>query len=58
MDSKDDAELSDDEQFWRFTMQLKRDLVLHVSAIIISNPFNVISLRMMGQFIGRETKYS
>lgn len=41
----------------RFIISLKRDLVLHASGIIITHPFQVISIRMMAQFVGRETIY-
>lgn len=41
----------------RFLKSLKRDLVLHASGIIITHPFQVISIRMMAQFVGRETIY-
>lgn len=41
----------------RFIKSLKRDLVLHASGIIITHPFQVISIRMMAQFVGRETIY-
>lgn len=56
-DSKDDSELTEDEQFTKFQNNLKRDLVIHASGIIVTHPFHVISLRMMAQFIGRETTY-
>lgn len=41
----------------RFLKSLKRDVVLHASGIIITHPFQVISIRMMAQFVGRETIY-
>lgn len=41
----------------RFLKELKRDLILHASGIIIAQPFQVISIRMMAQFVGRETIY-
>lgn len=41
----------------RFLKNLKRDLILHASGVIITHPFQVISIRMMAQFVGRETIY-
>lgn len=43
--------------YLQFKVNLKRDVVLSVSGIIISQPFHVISVRMMAQFIGRESIY-
>ncbi|CAD7081906.1 unnamed protein product [Hermetia illucens] len=57
-DTKDDADLSDFERFSKFQLELKRDIIIHVSGIVITHPFHVISIRMMAQFIGRETSYS
>lgn len=42
----------------RFEVKLKRDLVTHTAGAIIASPFHVISIRMMAQFVGKETKYS
>lgn len=56
-DDKDEYELTDAESQERFCASLKRDLVLHASGIIIAHPFQVISIRMMAQFVGKETIY-
>lgn len=56
-DDKDECELSDAESQERFCNALKRDLVVHASGIIIAHPFQVISIRMMAQFVGKETIY-
>lgn len=56
-EKKDDELLTDEELYQHFKLNLKRDVVLTVSGIVISQPFHVISLRMMAQFIGRETLY-
>lgn len=45
------------DSYDRFLKSLKRDLILHASGIIITHPFQVISIRMMAQFVGRETIY-
>lgn len=41
----------------KFVKDLKRDIVSRTSAIIISHPFHVITIRMMAQFVGNETRY-
>ena len=47
-----------EKYYKRFESKLKRDIVTHTAGAIISSPFHVISIRMMAQFVGRETKYS
>ncbi|KAM7355641.1 mitochondrial carrier homolog 1 [Cochliomyia hominivorax] len=56
-DKKDEDLLTAEELYLQFKVNLKRDVVLSVSGIIISQPFHVISVRMMAQFIGRESIY-
>lgn len=36
---------------------MKSDLISHTAAIVVSQPFHVITIRMMAQFVGREAKY-
>lgn len=50
--------MTEDEYYERFRVKLKRDVVVHTAGAIIASPFHVISVRMMAQFIGSETKYS
>lgn len=57
-DEKEENELTDEESLKRFRRSLNRDLILHASGIIIAHPFQVISIRMMAQFVGKETIYS
>ncbi|XP_034103452.1 mitochondrial carrier homolog 2 [Drosophila nasuta] len=57
-DDKDESELTEEESYVQFKYNLKRDIVLTVSGIVVAHPFHVISLRMMAQFIGRETLYN
>jgi mitochondrial carrier len=57
-ETKDETEMSEKEYYERFELKLKRDIVLHASGIILSQPFHVISVRMMAQFVGREAKYT
>ena len=55
-DEKDDV--SDEEFYQRFEKDLKRSVVCHAAGTVICSPFHVISIRMMAQFVGRETKYT
>lgn len=54
----DKEELSDEQLFANFRKRLQRDIVVHTASAIIYSPFHVISVRMMAQFVGRETKYN
>lgn len=61
LDDEKEIEDPDDEleeYYKRYEKKLKRDLVTHTAGAIIASPFHVISIRMMAQFVGRETKYS
>jgi mitochondrial carrier len=53
---KDD--MTEEEYYKRFATQLKRNVVVHAAGAVVTSPFHVISIRMMAQFIGRETKYT
>ncbi|XP_017057813.1 mitochondrial carrier homolog 2 [Drosophila ficusphila] len=57
---KDDSQKrkEEEEMYIQFKSSLKRDIVLTVTGIVASHPFHVISLRMMAQFVGRETLYT
>lgn len=57
-DEEKDDEINEEEYAKRFESQLKRSIVVHTAGAIISSPFHVVSIRMMAQFVGRETKYS
>ncbi|CAG7831881.1 unnamed protein product [Allacma fusca] len=35
-----------------------REFVIYVGGIVLSHPFRVVAVRMMAQFVGRETKFS
>ncbi|XP_055532259.1 mitochondrial carrier homolog 2 [Wyeomyia smithii] len=52
------AEQNDQDVDENFKKQLKRNLVVHTAGVVISQPFHVISIRMMAQFVGREKIYS
>lgn len=58
IDEEEKDDLSEEELFERFEKLLKRNVVIHAAGTVIASPFHVISLRMMAQFIGRETKYT
>ncbi|XP_068141995.1 mitochondrial carrier homolog 2 [Drosophila tropicalis] len=55
---KDESDLTEEEVYIQFKATLKRDIVLTVSGIVAAHPFHVISVRMMAQFVGRETLYT
>ncbi|EDV99061.1 mitochondrial carrier homolog 2 [Drosophila grimshawi] len=57
-EDKDESELTEEENYLQFKYNLKRDIVLTVSGIVVSHPFHVMSLRMMAQFVGRERLYN
>ncbi|KAH8232735.1 hypothetical protein KR038_002765 [Drosophila bunnanda] len=57
-DNKDDTHLSEEDMYFKFKSSLKRDIVVTVTGIVASHPFHVISLRMMAQFVGRESLYT
>lgn len=54
----DNPENELEDYYKRYEIKLKRDLVTHTAGAIIASPFHVISIRMMAQFVGKETKYS
>lgn len=58
VDEEEKENMSEAEYTERFETQLKRNVVVHAAGAIISSPFHVISIRMMAQFVGRETKYT
>ncbi|KAL5285217.1 MTCH2.2 family protein [Megaselia abdita] len=51
-------DLNEEQLLTQFKENLKRDLVVEVSGVILAHPFHVISVRMMAQFIGKETFYN
>lgn len=44
-------------RFEYFFKTIKCDIITHTAAIVVSQPFHVITVRMMAQFVGRETIY-
>lgn len=57
-DVKDESQLTEAEVYSRFKAGMKLDLALTVIGVVVSHPFHVVSLRMMAQFVGRETVYT
>lgn len=41
----------------RYVQEFFKNLISRTVGIILSHPFDVISVRMMAQFVGGETKY-
>lgn len=58
VDDEEKEDATDKELYERFEKRLKRDLVVRTVSAIIYSPFHVVSVRMMAQFVGKETKYS
>lgn len=58
VDETEKDDMTEEEYEKRYITQLKRSVVVHAAGVIISSPFHVISIRMMAQFVGRETKYT
>ncbi|XP_076760855.1 mitochondrial carrier homolog 2 [Xylocopa sonorina] len=53
-----DGDLEESQTRKKCIYELIRDLISRVIGIIVSHPLDVITLRMMAQFVGRETKYN
>ncbi|KAJ8919862.1 hypothetical protein NQ315_006391 [Exocentrus adspersus] len=53
-----EEEPTEEQKRERFIRSVKCDIITHTAAIFVSQPFHVITVRMMAQFIGRETKYN
>ncbi|KAL3275310.1 hypothetical protein HHI36_020077 [Cryptolaemus montrouzieri] len=53
-DEDEDVEIARRKKFIR---TIKNDIITRATTIIVSQPFHVITVRIMAQFIGREIKY-
>lgn len=50
---------TDDRVLYKnFDKKLKREMAITAAEVILSHPFQVVSVRIMAQFIGQETQYS
>ncbi|XP_050315680.1 mitochondrial carrier homolog 2 [Anthonomus grandis grandis] len=50
-------EESEEKRKEKWMSAMKCDILTHTAAIVVSQPFHVITIRMMAQFVGKETKY-
>ncbi len=41
----------------KYVQEYFKNLIARMVGVILSHPFDVISVRMMAQFVGGETKY-
>ncbi|XP_015438000.1 PREDICTED: mitochondrial carrier homolog 2-like [Dufourea novaeangliae] len=59
-ESKDSTrdQSEEDQKCKIFIYDLIRDLISRMVAIIVSHPLDVIAVRMMAQFVGKETQYN
>ncbi|XP_076169783.1 mitochondrial carrier homolog 2 isoform X2 [Ptiloglossa arizonensis] len=53
-----DDDAADSKSCRKYVLEFIRDLISRTIAIIVTHPLDVIALRMMAQFVGRETKYN
>lgn len=52
-----EEEETEEKRKEKWISSMKCDVLTHTAAIVISQPFHVITIRMMAQFVGKETKY-
>lgn len=52
------GQINDAVLYQNYDKKLKRELVITAAEVLVSQPFQVISIRMMAQFVGQETHYS
>lgn len=57
IDSQDDNRTEAEKERDRYVKTLTKEVVSRFTAIVFSQPFHVITIRMMAQFVGGETKY-
>lgn len=55
VETTENRQLTEQDLFIRNT---RKDVISRFTAIIVSHPFHVITVRMMAQFVGGETKYN
>lgn len=55
---EDQTLATDSEKILNFIKRTSQESLAYAAAITAAQPFRVISIRMMAQFIGRETKYN
>ncbi|EFX71520.1 hypothetical protein DAPPUDRAFT_201699 [Daphnia pulex] len=57
-DEEEEEEVAADETFSTFALTLARNITATTASIIASQPFHVIAVRTMAQFVGEEQKYT
>jgi hypothetical protein len=57
-DEEEEEEVAADETFSTFALTLCRNITATTASIIASQPFHVIAVRTMAQFVGEEQKYT
>ena len=57
-EEEEDEEAIADETLATFALTLCRNVTATTASIIASQPFHVIAVRTMAQFIGQEQKYT
>ena len=50
--------LTDDELQERLIEEIKRESALKVTCVLVTQPFTVVAVRTMAQFVGKEDKYT
>ncbi|CAK9298641.1 unnamed protein product [Gordionus sp. m RMFG-2023] len=51
--------VADDQRLWEtFYVELARESLCHLAGIVASQPFHVVCVRMIADYIGKEAKYS
>lgn len=58
VETEEEEETKEDKQCTTFICELIQGLISRTVAVLFSHPLEVIALRMMAQFVGKETKYS
>lgn len=52
------GQTNDAQLYQNYDKKLRREMAITAAEVLISHPFQVISVRIMAQFVGQETKYS
>lgn len=57
-DEEEEVKEAEEETFSVFALSLFRNMAATTASIVASQPFHVIAIRTMAQFIGQEQKYT
>ena len=58
MKNEDSDDEYEEETVTHMACEMIRNICSHGASVIASQPFHVIAVRMMSQFIGQESKYT